>query len=64
MIVSQYNILIISVLSNFFIMHYGLTDTKFNERDLSLIQNQLNKNIRLIYTVEEYFDYLENHRDE
>ena len=37
-----------------------ITDTKHNSSDLNLIQETLNKNIKLIYTVEEYFDYLEN----
>lgn len=37
-----------------------ITDTKLNSSDLNLIQETLNKNIKLIYTVEEYFDYLEN----
>ena len=39
MIVSQYNILIISVLSNFFIMHYGLSKVllKYMERKLIVI---------------------------
>lgn len=37
-----------------------IADTKLNSSDLNLIQETLNKNIKLIYTVEEYFDYLEN----
>lgn len=40
-----------------------ITDAKFNERDLNLIQNQLNKNIKLIYTIDDYFNYLESHRN-
>lgn len=40
-----------------------ITDTKFNNRDLISIQNTLNKNIKLIYTIDDYFDYLENDKN-
>lgn len=40
-----------------------ITDTKLNSSNLNLIQETLNENIKLIYTIDEYFDYLGNHRD-
>lgn len=40
-----------------------ITDTKLNSRNLNLIQETLNENVKLIYTIDEYFDYLGNHRD-